>query len=402
MKPAAHQPGRRQFLFAVGGTAASLAIWPRFGFAASAVSDTRLLVVLLRGGLDGLHALQPYADPAYARLRGALAQARAVGAGQGEPHRLDGSFALHPALGFAAGLYARKQLLPVVAVAPPYRQRSHFEAQDCLENGTDKPGGSGSGWLNRCVGAVTGAEGLAIASVMPLMMRGAGEVTSWSPPLPQSVDPILLQRLQPLYAADPMLADSFERAVANADDMDTSTEGAGKGRGRGGGPLPQMTAAAAKFMSQANGPRIGFVEDSGWDTHGNQAGVLGRKLAELDAALKSFHDGAQAIWPNTVVAVVSEFGRTAAVNGTAGTDHGTGGLALLAGGAVGGGRIGGDWPGLGAGDLYEGRDLRATTDLRALFKGVLAEHLQVAGSAIEGKVFPDSRDVRALEGLVVA
>ncbi|MCA1713673.1 MAG: DUF1501 domain-containing protein, partial [Gammaproteobacteria bacterium] len=145
---------------------------------------------------------------------------------------------------------------------------------------------------------------------------------------------------------------------------------------------------------------IGFVEDSGWDTHGNQAGVLGRKLAELDNALKTFHDVAPTIWPHTVVVVVSEFGRTVAVNGTGGTDHGTGGLALLAGGAVRGGRTGGDWPGLGAGDLHEGRDLRTTTDLRALFKGVLTEHLRVAESAIETKVFPDSRAVQPLEDLL--
>ena len=389
---------RRRFLATAGATA-TLTLWPRFGLGAAGASEPRLLVLLLRGGMDGLHALQPYADPAYARLRGALAQPRAPGTAQGEPHKLDGLFALHPALAFLGALYAKKQLLPVVAVAPPYRQRSHFDAQDCLENGTDKPGGSGSGWLNRCVAALPGAEALAVASVMPLILRGAGEATTWSPPLPQAVDPLLLQRLQPLYAADPRLADAFARAATG--DIETDGEAA-SGKGRRGGRLPQMTAAAARFMSAADGPRIGFVEDSGWDTHGNQAGVLGRKLAELDAALKSFHDGATAIWPRTVVAVVSEFGRTVQANGTGGTDHGTGGLALLAGGAVRGGRIGGDWPGLGAGDLHEGRDLRTTTDLRALFKGVLVGHLGVAESAIEGRVFPDSGAVRALDGLVTS
>lgn len=386
---------RRRFLAAAGATA-TLTLWPRFGFAGAGASDTRLLVLLLRGGMDGLHALQPVADPAYARLRGALAQSRVPGIAQGEPHKLDGLFALHPALAFTAGLYAKQQLLPVVAVAPPYRQRSHFDAQDCLENGTARPGGSGSGWLNRCVAALPGSEALAVANVMPLILRGDGEATTWSPPLPQTVDPILLQRLQPLYAADAKLADAFERAAAG----DMEVAGAAATDRQRGGRLPQMTAAAGRFMSAADGPRIGFVEDSGWDTHGNQAGVLGRKLAELDAALKSFHDGAEAIWPRTVVVVVTEFGRMVAVNGTGGTDHGTGGLALLAGGAVRGGRIGGDWPGLGAGDLFEGRDLRTTTDLRALFKGVLAGHLRVAESAIETSVFPDSRAVRGIEGLL--
>jgi uncharacterized protein (DUF1501 family) len=159
-------------------------------------------------------------------------------------------------------------------------------------------------------------------------------------------------------------------------------------------------AAAARFMAKDDGPRIGFVEDSGWDTHGNQAGVLQRKLAELDNALRSYRDGMSAHWPRTVVAVVTEFGRTAAVNGTGGTDHGTGGVAFLAGGTVRGGRVLGDWPGLSPSQLNEGRDLRTTTDLRALFKGVLAQHLAVPEAALETEVFPDSRGVRAMEGLL--
>ena len=387
---------RRRFLFATGA-AATLSLWPRFGLAASAADDTRLLVLLLRGGMDGLHALQPFGDPTYAQLRGALNQTRLPGAATGEPIKLDGLFALHPSLKFSADLYARKQLLPVVAVAPPYRARSHFDAQDCLENGTARPGSGGSGWLGRSVVALPGAEGLAIANVMPLIMRGGGEVSTWSPPLPQSVDPLLLQRLQPLYAADATLAAAFARA---ASDLDAGSA-MGKG-GRRGGQLPQLATAAARFMSAANGPRIGFLEDSGWDTHSGQAGQLARKLAELDAAVKAFHDGAGAIWPRTVVAIVSEFGRTARVNGTGGTDHGTGGLAMLAGGAVRGGRIAGDWPGLKPGDLYEGRDLRTTTDLRGLFKGVLAEHLRLDPGLLESRVFPDSRTVPALAGLVAS
>ena len=157
---------------------------------------------------------------------------------------------------------------------------------------------------------------------------------------------------------------------------------------------------AAGFMAAADGPRLGFVEDSGWDTHSQQAPVLARKLAELDAGLRAFRDGSGAGWSRTVVAVVTEFGRTAAANGTAGTDHGTGGLAFLAGGAVRGGRVAGDWPGLAPADLNEGRDLRATSDLRALFKGVLGPHLGLTESVLETQVFPDSRKVRALDGLL--
>lgn len=387
---------RRQLLIA-GCASASLALWPRFAKAASAL-DPRLLVVLLRGGLDGLHALQPYADPAYARLRGALAAAGP----QGEPHRLDGLFALHPALEFTAGLYAKGRLLPVIAIAPPYRERSHFDAQNCLENGTDRPGGSGTGWLNRCVAALPDGEGLALATVMPLILRGGGPARTWSPPLPEAVDPVLMERLRPLYAADPRLAEAFAEAAQGSLDAGAgmSAEDGRLGRRRRGGAMVEMATAAARFLSVADGPQVGFLEDSGWDTHGNQIGTLNRKLGELDAALEAFHDAAQAIWPRTVVMVLTEFGRTVAVNGTAGTDHGTGGLALLAGGAVRGGRIGGDWPGLGASDLHEGRDLRATADLRSLCKGVLAAHLQLPEAALDTRVFPDSATAPAMERVV--
>lgn len=377
---------RRRFVAALGASSL-LTLWPSVNAFASG-SDARLLVVLLRGGLDGLHALPPVGDPAYARLRGALAP--------NDPLKLDGSFALHPSLKFMHRLYGEKQLLPIVAVAPPYRQRSHFDAQDCLENGTAKPGGN-TGWLNRCVAAVPGSEGLAIATVMPLILRGAGEATTWSPPLPQEVNPILLQKLQPLYAADPALAEAFSRAVETEGMGDASMQD-GK---RAGVQLPQTMAAAARFMGKADGPRIGFVEDSGWDTHGNQAGVLARKLTELDNALRAYREGMGTQWDRTAVLIVTEFGRTAAVNGTGGTDHGTGGMAFLAGGGVRGGRIAGDWPGLGASDLNEGRDLRATGDLRGLFKGVLATQLRLPESALDTRVFPDSRAVEPFDSLFV-
>ncbi|KAF1707574.1 DUF1501 domain-containing protein [Pseudoxanthomonas sacheonensis] len=372
---------RRGFIGAAGALT-SLTLWPGLGMAAA--NDTRMLVVLLRGGVDGMHVVVPRNDPAYARLRGNLAPADA--------RALDADFSLHPSLSFAHELYGRKQLLPVVAIAPPYRQRSHFEAQDCLENGTARPGGISTGWLNRCVSAMAGSEALSLTTVMPLIMRGPGDATTWSPPLPEEVNPVLLQRLQTLYAADPKLAGSFARAV-ESQDMEMS--------GGKGGRLPQAMASAAGFMAKASGPRIAFVEDSGWDTHSNQAAVLARKLKELDAGLRAFHDGMTPLWNRTVVIVLSEFGRTAAANGTGGTDHGTGGIALLAGGAVKGGRIAGDWPGLAQGALNEGRDLRATSDTRALLKGVLASHLRIPESALETKVFPDSRDVRAIEGLLL-
>ena len=380
---------RRGFL---GMSAASLALaaLPKFALAAAGRGDTRFLLVLLRGGLDGLHALQAPGDPGFAALRGDFVNSK----GQAPSLQLNGDFALHGALGFMAGLYAQQQLLPMVAVAPPYRQRSHFEAQDCVENGTAGTSGS-TGWLNRCVAAMPGGKGLAISAVMPLAMRGKGDVSTWSPPLAKGVDPILWQQLQVLYAADPSLAPTFAG-------IDARMEAMGAGKSQNGLKLPQAMAAAAKFMAAANGPRIGFVEDTGWDSHGGELALLDRKLAELDAGVKAFHAGAESIWNNTVVVIVTEFGRTAAINGTGGTDHGTGGVAFVAGGAVKGGRIAGQWPGLGKTQLNEGRDLLATTDMRALFKGILREHLEVGSDALARSVFPDSAGLPSLPGLVRA
>ena len=382
---------RRQFL-SFGASATAIALLPRFAVAAAALSDTRFLLVFLRGGLDGLHALQPIGDPAFAGLRGSFLETGK----QPASHRLDSTFALHGALGFMAQLHARKQLLAVAAVAPPYRQRSHFEAQDCVENGTSGSGGN-TGWMNRGIAAMPGAKGLAVAAVMPLAMRGSAEATTWSPPLPEQVDPILWQRLQLLYAADPTLSRSFAKLGAGDASADAMQDGK---QARVARLVPSMSAAA-KFMTAPQGPRIGFVEDTGWDTHGNEIGVLDRKLAELDAGLQAFHDGAQPIWRSTVVAIVTEFGRTAAINGTGGTDHGTGGTAFLAGGAVNGGRVAGDWPGVAKAQLNDGRDLRATIDMRGLFKGVLRDHLGIADAALARGVFPDSGLILPMRDLVL-
>lgn len=375
---------RRRFLAALGGSAA-LTLWPGLSPAATGGAQTRMLVVLLRGAMDGLHLLPPSDDADYRRLRGALAVTDAL--------PLDGHFGLHPKLPFAHGLYAQRELLPIVAVAPPYHQRSHFDAQDCLENGTAAPGGARDGWIGRCIGAMTADEGVAIAQVMPLAMRGSTRAGIWSPPLPRPVPDALMQQLQPLYAADPRLASMFADAMAEAG-MDAA------GDSRGAFRLPDAMAAAARRMQGADAARIGFVEDTGWDTHRGQQAALERKFAELDAGLRAYREGMGADWARSVVVVVTEFGRTAAANGSAGTDHGVGGMALLAGGAVRGGRIAGDWPGLSQGALHEGRDLRPTTDLRAVFKTVLASHLAVPESVLETRVFPDSRSVRPLDGLL--
>lgn len=385
--PGRHDTGidrvRRRFTLALGASSL-LTLWPGLTAAVTG-GDSLFLLVLLRGGLDGLHVLPPVGDGAYARARGPLAIADGL--------KLDATFALHPAMQTARQWYGEKQLLPVVAIAPPYRQRSHFDAQDCLENGTAIPRGARDGWLGRCVAALPGVDGLAVASVMPLAMRGSVRAGNWSPPLPEDVDPLLLQQLQPLYAQDTQLADAFAQAVQGGDAMAAGADARGRMQ------LPQALREAATRMARNDGPRIGFVEDSGWDTHRNQAPVLARKLAELDAGLAAARTGFGAAWARTTLLVVTEFGRTAAVNGTAGTDHGTGTVALLAGGTVRGGRIAGDWPGMGAAQLNDGRDVRATSDLRGLFKAVLATQLRLPEAALETRVFPDSCQVAPLAGV---
>jgi len=400
---------RRQFLANGAIGAATLMIWPKLTFAATG-SGTRFLFVLLRGGLDGLESVPPYGDPGYQAIRGALALSPSA---QKPAHKLDNVFALHPSFDYAARLYAQGQFMPVVAAAPPYWGRSHFQAQNCVENGTEKPDGAQTGWLNRCIACMPGVDGLACAAVMPLTMRGSAKVATWSPPLPTEVNPILLQRLQPLYAADTRLAAPFARAIAQQTDspVPESTakpdaammaDGLGKPRKRNAGGLPVMMAAAGGFMGKADGPRVAFVEDDGWDTHANEAAIVTRKIAELDAGLKAFHQSIGPTWSRTIVVVATEFGRTAHINGTGGTDHGTGGSMFLAGGALRGGCVAGDWPGIGSGELYQGRDVHATTDFRSVFKGVLAVHLGIAESLLESRVFPGSAAAEPLANLVAS
>ncbi len=411
---------RRRFIGALGAGAATLTWWPGISAAATG-ADTRLLVLMLRGGLDGLHAVPPYGDPAFAKLRGPLALSPE---GPEAAWKLDSTFALHPQLAFAAQLYSRGEFMPLVAAAPPYWGRSHFDAQDCLENGTDTPHGAQNGWLNRAVGALPVGDGLAIAAVTPLIMRGRASVQTWSPPLPLHVNPILLQTLEPLYGEDPLLAAAFAQALtrqgngtnetADADpaaggdagatmqpaSMQAASAGGGDKAGPRNGRLPALMKAAGEFMAGANGPRIAFVEDYGWDTHANQAAILSRKLKELDQGYSAFHDALGPLWSKTVVVTVTEFGRTAAINGTNGSDHGTGAALLLAGGAVRGGRVAGQWPGMAASQLYQQRDIHATTDLRAVFKSVLAEHLGLGEGVLTDTVFPGSGAITPLPGLL--
>jgi uncharacterized protein (DUF1501 family) len=398
---------RRRFLMNVGALAAGAAI-PNALFARTGGSS-RLVVVILRGALDGLAAVPPYGDPAYAGLHRELAIA--------PPGSIDGAlplkdiFGLHPSLAFLHERFAAGELVVFDAVSSPYRDRSHFDGQNVLENGLTKPIGTADGWLNRAIAALPRGSGrpsdraVAISQNVPLILRGEAAVISKSPMATPGVDEDLLARLADLYSED----NWFSARLSEAVETGKMIEGASDGSVMAKAGYPDRTGGvarmAAELMRSDGGPEIAVIEASGWDTHANQGGARGAlatRLGGLDNALKTLADGLGPLWPQTAVLVVTEFGRTAAINGTRGTDHGTGGCAFLLGGAVRGGRVISDWPGLSPAALLDHRDLRPTLDLRSVFKAVLDEHMRIDAERIAKRVFPDSSGARPLQGLIRA
>jgi uncharacterized protein (DUF1501 family) len=363
--------------------------------------DARLVFVILRGALDGLAAVPPYGEPRYAALRGELALASPTSSGGAL--KLDGTFALHPSLANLYALYGAGELAVLHAVATPYRERSHFDGQAVLENGGTAAPALHDGWLNRTLGAFatsTREAAIAVADNVPLVLRGHRPVTSWAPSrLPDAPDDTL-ERIKELYANDTLLGARLRDALAT---KAMAGDAGGGARGRADGQLQGLASAAARFLAAPDGPRIAVLEATGWDTHANQGaeqGQLAARLGGLDAAIAALQRDLGDAWQRTAVLVVTEFGRTVAVNGTRGTDHGTGTCAFLAGGAVRGGRVLADWPGLAERNLYQARDLKPTTDLRAVFKGVLRDHLRVAPGALDTQVFPASAGAAAMDGLI--
>jgi uncharacterized protein (DUF1501 family) len=389
-------PGRRDVLRGITAgalTASSGILASRVSFAAPAAGDARFVFVLLRGALDGLAAVPPVGDRHYRQLRNELALNDVPGL-----VKLDDLFSLHPALGFMAEQWSARHLCVLHAVATPYRERSHFDAQDVLESGFSLPHASQTGWLNRSLGGLprnaARQAGVALGAGIPLVMRGSNDVASWSPSRQPELEQDTLQRLSDMYADDSLLSRRLADALV-ADELADSMSGdmnANAGRGVGV-QLAQTATTAAGFLKQQNGPRVAVFETTGWDTHANQGadnGALALRLAGLDAGLRALATELGPVWDRTVVLVATEFGRTAAQNGTRGTDHGTATAAFLLGGGVKGGRIIADWPGLAPAALYQGRDLKPTTDLRSIAKSVLRDHLGVAAKYIESDVFPGS------------
>lgn len=391
--------------FGALGAAPLSKAWAAASGAVPERGDTRLVVVNLHGGMDGLAALAPYGDPLYRKLRPGLALP-APGSGDGATLKADGLFAFHPRLKNLHALFGRGEALPVQSVASPYHTRSHFEAQDVLANGSVSPR-LRTGWLNRALtvlpGSDTGARpAVSVGGLMPLMLRGEGHATSWSPFGSAKADDRFGATLGDLYGGDPLFARLWSDAAA-----------AGVLAKRAGldGTMQKQPDRFGEFMGMAaamlntnQGLRVVSLDTQGWDTHADQGaleGDLPALFGELDEGLGAFQARLDpALWRRTVVVLVTEFGRAVRSNGTRGTDHGTAGLVLLLGGAVRGGRIAGDWRGLKERDLYEARDLFPAVDMRAVLKSVLGDHMGIASAALDDHVFPDSRGAEPLDGLI--
>ena len=376
---------RRSFL----GATALLAV-PRWVFA-QAPTERRFIFIIQRGAADGLNTVIPYADPAYASLRGSLAihPENAL--------KLDGTFALHPSLVNTHDMYAAGQATFFHAVASPYRERSHFDGQNVLETGGSAPYQLKDGWMNRLLAAIPrgGKEAIAFSPSVPMAMRGSVAVTSYAPSALSKANDDLLMRVEELYADDAKLHSLWSSALeARAMAGEISAVDGKRQDPAGFGRM------AASFLSRAEGPRIAMIETSGWDTHSGQDARLAARLRGLDGMLAGLRDGLGSVWAQTVVLVATEFGRTVAANGTGGTDHGTGAVAMMAGGAVQGGRIVADWPGLASVNLLDGRDLRPTMALDALIVATCAESFDLEPGKLSGTLFPNSPRGKPLQRLL--
>ena len=379
---------RRSFLST--GTLGVLgsAFAPRIAFARAA-TNKRFVFVIQRGAADGLGMIGAVGDPAFAGVRGDLAADLAAGT------KLDGMFALHPAMVASAGLYTQGQALFAHAIASPYRDRSHFDGQNVLETGGASAYQVRDGWLNRLLGVLPAdqARAIAVAATVPMALRGRREVASYAPSnLPDASDD-LLQRVTMLYEGDQQLHGLWSEAMATRQLTSDLAQDGGRNAAATG-------ALAARLLKPDTGARIAMIETGGWDTHTSQRGRLTAQLKGLDAMIAALQAGLGPLWADTMVLVATEFGRTVAVNGTGGTDHGTGTAAMLFGGGVKGGRVVSDWPGLAPAALYEARDLKPTMQLDAFIGGAVSAHFGVDPARAMAALFPASARTAAIEGLV--
>lgn len=382
------QPSRRGFLL---GSAAAVSLGGSSLQLRAAQTDSRFVLIFLRGAMDGLDVVAPYGDANLKKWRPSL-----VLPDPGRPDGLadlGGFWGLHPSLKTLHALYEADDLLPIQCVAGPNRSRSHFEAQDMMEIGAETR--MTSGWLNR-IAALLPANpkcdaAFTIGTMSPLILHGQTPTTTWDPfhNRPR-VSAGFYDNIVAMHARDPQtgaaLADGLsERHYIDKILAGTSYDGISNG-------FPRLARAAARLLAAPDGPRLAELDLDGWDTHTGQRPRLAESLHRLDEGIAVLRSGLAEIWSKTAILVLTEFGRTVRVNGTGGTDHGTGTAAFLIGGAVAGGRVLADWPGLAAGQLFENRDLQPTLDIRAIAKGLLGPHLGIPAAGL-ATVFPDSQAV---------
>ena len=391
---------RRDALRRLGAVAVAGWLPARLAVAAAAdpgaADGQRLVVVMLRGALDGLAAVPAIGDPAWPALRARHDAASAQPASPPiSPLPLDTMFALHPSLPTLHRWYHDREMLVLHATATPYRERSHFDAQQLLESGGDRPYALATGWLGRALQSRR-APAVALLPAMPLALRGADDAGTWTPARPAAADDDYLGRVAAMYRDDPALAAAWSRAVAQQGLVAHGDGGAMAAAATGAvsGGFVDLARRAGEFVSSPAGPRVAWLETTGWDTHAQQQPRLQRLLGGLDDGLAALRQSIGASWQQTTVLVVTEFGRTAAYNGSGGTDHGTGGIALLAGGNVAGGRVIADWPGLAPASLLDGRDLRPTTDLRGVIAAVVQQQFRLPAAQL-AQVVPGATPTRA-------
>ncbi len=380
---------RRKLLKGMGCSLAAHPLMTSVTFAA-VPGEARLVVLILRGAMDGLDVVQPVGDNNYAGSRPDL---------RSTSTDLNGFFAMNDGLGKLRPLWKNGELGFVHAVSTPYRdKRSHFDGQDLLEAGTamGAMGAGRDGWLNRLLQRMPGATAqtaFAIGQENLKILTGAAPVSNWAPNTQLNLSDQAQKLLAEIYDDDPLFRASSSEAmelaqVINADmEMGETSDEMQMMMQQGGGRSDTALAAfAADRMNRDT--RIACFSINGWDTHRNQSAGLNRALPRLADVILTLKQGLGDNWGQTCVLAMTEFGRTVRENGTGGTDHGTGGMMLLAGGAIAGGKVYGRWPGLAEADLYQRRDLMPTGDVRAVAGWVMADMFGTERAALEGTVFP--------------
>lgn len=380
---------RRNFVGLGASAMLATAFGARMAFARAA-TERRFVFIIQRGAADGLHTVAPVGDPAYAGQRGQLAEEFA------SAPKLNDMFALHPSMKNIYGLYGAKQALFLHAVASPYRDRSHFDGQNVLETGGTSAYQLKDGWLNRLLSMLPADDkAIALAATVPMALRGPVEVASYAPSGLPDASADLLTRVSQMYQGDSQLHGIWEQATATK--MLTSDLAANNGKN-----AADTGTLTAKMLSAPGGSRIAMIETNGWDTHAGQKGRLSGQFNGLDQMVGALKTGLGPLWNDTVILVATEFGRTVRVNGTQGTDHGTGSCTMLFGGAVNGGRVLADWPGLAEAALYENRDLKPTTGLDAVIGSTVSDHFGLVPQTATKKLFPELQAAKPIQDLLRA